>query len=183
MELFNDLIERNKIIGIVFDISINHDDFTGSRIIDIVKKILINKILISKINFLAFVGSKDYSFPKNYSESIAKIDMYIEPADFNVNQEIRKICKIIGENNDQEEKHILILTDRFESKLQTSYKSAFLVKSANHYDYKVHYCSIGSNSDHDLLEKLAEKEGANFAHLKNPQELKNYLEKFGENNG
>jgi hypothetical protein len=183
VELFNDLIETNKIIGIVFDISINHDELTGNRIIDVVKKTLINKISTARTNFLVCVSHKDYSFPKNYSESIAKIDMYIEPFDFNVNQAIRKICKIIGENNDQEEKHILILTDRFESKLQNSYKSAFFVKSANHYDYKVHYCSIGNNSDHDLLRKLAEKEGANFAHLKNPQELKNYLEKFGEKNG
>jgi hypothetical protein len=173
METFD--FGRKKIVSVIFDLSLQHE--SGKRIIDILKKDLVEIVVEKDEELLFFVASKNNNFPKGCGESIQQIDSYIEPPDFNLSHTFRRSISNITNTVEDVDKVLLLITNRFDEKYKGHYKSLFDMKKYKKAEYDVCFVEIHENSK--ILEAICLSNSGNYKSLKSATDLKKTLVEFG----
>lgn len=156
--------ERTFLIGVIFDLSTLHND--GTRNLDIVKNILIKNVLDVKPTSKIYVSHPKWKIiPKDQGESTYYIVSYQEPADFFIDSSFKNTVTLIGENSEDCDKCIFLITDRFISPRNYQYRKGFLANNIRGYSTKIRVFGIGDNYDKLSLKTLVEEYEAYFTHL------------------
>jgi len=173
METFD--FGRKKVVSVIFDLSIAHEN--GVRIIDLIKKQLVDLVVEKDEELLFFVTSRENNFPIGCGSSIQQIDSYCEPPDFSICHAIRKAIINNVKSVEDVDKVILLITDRFDKKYNGHYKSMLDAKKYNKYDYDI--CFIEVNNQSQSLKTIAEVNGGKYEAISNTQNFLNALKKVG----
>lgn len=169
---------RKKLLGIVFDLSVNHDA-NGNRFIDLLKINLIKKISASDENILAVVADGNNKVSRLSSVGIQQIDNYQEGLGFRVGEATKSISSLIGDSVEDVEKFILVFTDRYKDKFKTHYKQICDLKKIKNYDYKIAYVAVGIFQEVGQLEKMCLDLDCQFFHINEMKEIDSVFVKIG----
>lgn len=131
-----------KSIGIIFDISLNH--YNGSRIIDLIKKDLIDFAVKLGLNSGIYVSHPDWhDVPRNQGESVFYISSYKEPISFNLGNALEQASDLI--NVQEGDKYIFFITDRYSNKINNQVKKTLDFYECS--DCRFIFIGIGDNYD------------------------------------
>jgi len=156
--------DRFILVGAVFDLSTSYEG--GTRNIDIVKDLLLKKVLEEKALSRVFVSHPSWqTVPKDQGESTYYIASYTEPPKFAIDVMFKNAITVIGECVEDCDKYVFLITDRFQAPHNFQYRKGFLSNNIRGYDTKICVFGIGDNYDRLTLKSIADEYGVYFVHL------------------
>lgn len=156
--------ERTLLIGVAFDLSTLHSD--GTRNLDIVKDILLKRILDVKPASKIYVSHPDFkTIPRDQGESTYCVISYQEPSNFHIDSTLKSAVTVVGEYVEDCEKLLFLFTDRFQAPHNYQYRKGFLANNIRGYSTKMYIFGIGNSYDNMNLKSLAEEYEVYFSHL------------------
>lgn len=156
--------DQTILIGVIFDLSTLHKD--GSRNIDIVKDILVSKILNNYDLAKIFVSHPNWNtVPRDQGESTYYVISYQEPSKFSIDVTFKNAVTVVGESVEDSKKYIFLITDRFQAPINYQYRKGFLSNNIRGYDSKICVFGIGNGYDQLTLNSIADEYKAYFTHL------------------
>lgn len=173
--------DHPSLIGVVFDIS-NNSQSNGVRNIDIIKNVLLDKILDGKTLSKLYISHPDFkTIPRDQGESTFCLISYQEPPKFSIDDMFKRAVSNVGECKEDCEKHIFLITDRFQTLINYQYRKSFLMNEIRGYPIKFHIYGIGSSYDNLNMKSIAEEYNAEYVHLDDvanfEKEISNFLGK------
>ena len=162
METFD--FGKKKLLGVVFDLSIDHDK-DGNRYIDILKLKLNKKVYDSDENLLVFVSHPDNQVPRLSSQGTAQIDNYDEPLDFRLGEATKFVAHSVGDSVEDADKFIIVFTNRFNPKFKNHYRALCDIKKNKNYDYDISFVLIGDKKEYDHVKKMCDESGCKFFYV------------------
>lgn len=166
---------RTILIGVVFDLSATYNG-DGSRSIDIVKDVLLNKVLNEESLSKIYISHPDWhATPRDQGESTYYVVSYREPPKFSIDLMFKNAITVIGECAEDGDKYVFLFTDRFQAPVNFHYRKGFLSNNIRGYETKICVFGIGTNYDRLTLQAIAEEYGAYFAHLSDAAQLSEKL--------
>ena len=152
------------LIGVVFDLGSLCSD--GRKSVDVAKEILIKKMLDLGNETRMYVSHPDFStIPRDQGESTFCLVMYKEPQKFRVAESFKKAVEIVGLHKEDCDKHIFLITDRFQAPNNAHYRQGFTINYIRDYKCKIHVFGIGSEYDKANLKFITEEYESVFNHL------------------
>jgi hypothetical protein len=157
--------DKPILIGIVFDVSESRNN-DGVLNINVVKDILIKSVLESDSNINVYVSHPDWKqLSRDLGESTYYIASYKEPLKFFVDVAFKNAVTMVGEFPEECEKHIFLITDRFQAARNYHYKKGFLMNSIHNFETQIHTFGMGDFYDRENLKSLVEEYDSKFDHL------------------
>lgn len=157
--------DRPILIGAIFDLSAAHTG-DGVRNIDVVKDILLKKLLDEQVMSKIYISHPDWrTIPRDQGESTYYVASYREPPKFSIDTMFKNAVTLIGECAEGCDKYIFLITDRFQAPVNFQYRKGFLANKIRDYDTKICVFGVGDNYDRLTLQSIAEEYDAYFAHL------------------
>ena len=169
--------DRLLLIGVVFDISSNSQT-NGIRNIDIIKDILLKNILNDDFSRIYVSHPQFTTVPRDQGESTYCLISYKEPDKFSIDEMFKKAVMIVGECAEDCEKHIFLITDRFQTLVNYQYRKSFLMNEVRGYPIKFHIYGIGEIYDSLNMKFLAEEYNADYVHLDDVTNFEKEIIKF-----
>jgi hypothetical protein len=148
--------EKATYVGVIFDM----DDFTlnGKSALKQIKEMLISFAAKIGMNAKIFVAGNE-NLPKSYGESMAQIDSYSMSRDNNPFS--KKIIDCISGIGNQEDcnKLILILTNKFSDKDVFCYKKCFMINERKEYNCLINVFEVRRQNEKllNLIEENQQK--------------------------
>ena len=170
--------DQPKLIGVVFDISSNSQN-NGVRNIDLIKDVLLNKILDGKSFSKLYISHPEYvNIPRDQGESTYCLISYKEPPKFSIDEAFKRAVMTVGQCAEDCEKHIFLITDRFETFCNYQYRKSFLMNEVRGFSTKIHVFGLGLIYDKLNLESVVNEYQGNFIHLESTSNFEKEISKF-----
>lgn len=173
METFD--FGKKKIVSVIFDLSLSHEQ--GQRVIDLIKKQMVDIIVEKEEELLFFIASKNNVFPKGCGNSIQQIDSYVELPDFNLSHTFRRSITNLVETVEDVDKALLFITDRFDEKYKGHYRSLFDMKRYKKAEYEVYFIEINNYSK--ILQSIAFMYEGKYKSIQSANDFKLALKELG----
>ena len=171
MQPFN--FDKTSLAAVVIDIG-RTKLADGSWLEDKIKGSLIHRAKQTKKPCLIWLPQAVDKLPKSMSESTYQIDSFKQKNnDYKIIEDIKKASCILGESNEDCEKHFVLITKNFHD----SYADLFKLIENKDYEFKVTIIAIGK--ENDLLQILSEENNANFIKIQNLNDLTNKIGDIG----
>jgi hypothetical protein len=156
--------DRPILIGVIFDLSTTYNG-DGSRNIDIVKEVLL-KVLDKQVMAKIYVSHPDWhTLPRDQGESTYYVASYQEPSKFSIDVMFKNAVTLVGEDSEDSDKYVFLITDRFQAPVNFHYRKGFLANNIRGYSTKICVFGIGDNYDSLTLKSIAGEYDAYYAHL------------------
>lgn len=169
------MFDRSVLVGMVFDLSLNHA-IDGQRNIDIVKNVLIKKILDTSLLTKIYVSHDDWlRVPKDQGESTFFVISYQESKSFSVDKAFKRAINVVGECQEDCDKYVFLITDRFQANINFQYKKAFLSNDVRGFETKINVFGLGEVYDKLSLANLVEEFSGKFFHSDNVNQFEGLL--------
>lgn len=175
---------EKKCVGLIFDLSIRHDS-NGKRIIDIVKKQMIDivrELLVDGEDTFYLYHPQIYESVISHAESVCAIGNYNSDGwQFNVNYALRQTLYVMLSEDITFNKYIIIVTDRLFD--QNIMEKAIFLNNKENINCHFFLIGIGDFFQKNLFEKVSNLKNVTLLHLNKAADLKSDLfkEKNGEN--
>ena len=169
--------DRLLLIGVIFDISSNSQT-NGTRNIDIIKDVLLKNILNDDFSKI-YVSHPNFTMvPRDQGESTYYLISYKEPNKFSIDEMFKKSVMTVGECKEDCEKHVFLITDRFQTVVNYQYRKSFLMNEIRGWPIKIHVYGIGDIYDKLNMKAIAEEYNADYVHLDNVLDFEKEIIKF-----
>lgn len=144
---------RQIIVGVVFDISMQHHA-DSRRYIDIIKESLVRFAVKLGLNCGVYVAHPDnHTMPRLQGESVHSIVSYKEEIGFKVYPALAQCLDMISAN-EADEKYVVLLTDRYKTKSKYQYEKVSKLNESRQKGCKFLFVGIGNRYDHESFAEL-----------------------------
>jgi len=140
--------------GIVIHVSLKH--------LEPVKTAIIN--VINKIGTQAYADDRIYVYhpeltriPVTRGEQVAATFYFVPPNNFDVELALKQTTYIVGYEEQDMRKHVVLITDQYSSKKQNKYKKALYIDRKERFDCAFHFLGLGKQ-DFQTFEEFPDTE-------------------------
>lgn len=162
--------DKNFLFGIIFDLP-------QSSALTVLKDSLIKHLVLDTSRM--YISCPEWQIPRDQGESVFYVASYKELKSFNIETAFKSTVTIIGEQNEDCEKYVLLITDRFQAPRNHQYRKGFLANTIRGYKSKIIVFGM-PNCDRLTLKSLSEDNDAQYVDLDDPFDIQLHLAKLGE---
>lgn len=160
---------RSVLIGVVFDISLNHPD--GIQTFKVLKDSLLQYTIETQPYTRIYVSHPESRVPSDQGQSTYFLTIYKEPQNFSVDRAFKDAVVKIGDSQEDGQKMVILFTNCFQAPLNQQYRKAFLTNNIRGYNTKICVVGIGSVYDRNNLNSIVKEYDGCFYHISTYEEL------------
>jgi hypothetical protein len=163
--------DRSFLFGIVFDVA-------NPLHLNAIKEDLVKYLVDSGMSTRMYVSHPDWNkIPRDQGESVYYVVSYKEPTNFSIETAFKTAVALVGEQNEDCEKYVLLITDRFQAPINYRYRKGFLSNTIHGYTSKIIAFGL-SNCDSLILQSIVKENDAQFVNLEDPSKIGSELSKI-----